>query len=38
VPDILHRVGIDASPDQAFDALATVNGLQHWWASGAVVA
>jgi uncharacterized protein YndB with AHSA1/START domain len=29
--DILHRVGIDCSPEIVFQALTTVDGLQHWW-------
>ncbi len=29
--DILHRVGIDAKPEQVFAALATVDGLADWW-------
>jgi uncharacterized protein YndB with AHSA1/START domain len=29
--DILHRVGIDAKPEQVFAALATIEGLAHWW-------
>lgn len=31
MPDILHRVGIDASPEKVFSALSTVDGLRHWW-------
>ena len=33
MPDILHRVGIRATPDEVFEALATVEGLAHWWAT-----
>ncbi len=29
--DILHRVGIKASPLAVYDALATLNGLSGWW-------
>jgi uncharacterized protein YndB with AHSA1/START domain len=29
--DILHRVGIKASPRQVFDALTTPRGLAAWW-------
>jgi uncharacterized protein YndB with AHSA1/START domain len=29
--DILHRVGIDASPDKVFAALTTLEGLRGWW-------
>jgi uncharacterized protein YndB with AHSA1/START domain len=31
MPDILHRVGIKASPKKVFKALTTVDGLAHWW-------
>ncbi len=31
MPDILHRVGIDAPVDKVFNALATIDGLQRWW-------
>jgi uncharacterized protein YndB with AHSA1/START domain len=31
MPDILHRVGINSSPDKVFAALSTIPGLQHWW-------
>lgn len=33
MPDILHRVGIDATPEKVFDALATIDGLRGWWVS-----
>lgn len=29
--DILHRVGIKASPDAVYKALATIEGLSGWW-------
>ena len=29
--DILHRVGIKASPDEVYKALATREGLAGWW-------
>jgi uncharacterized protein YndB with AHSA1/START domain len=29
--DILHRVGIDASPHQVYDSLTTIDGLSSWW-------
>jgi uncharacterized protein YndB with AHSA1/START domain len=29
--DILHRIGITASPDDAYKALTTVDGLAGWW-------
>ena len=31
MPDILHRVGIDAPVTKVYRALATVDGLQDWW-------
>lgn len=31
MPDILHKVGVKASPDGAFQALATREGLSGWW-------
>ena len=31
MPDILHRVGIDARPERVFEALTTIEGLQQWW-------
>ena len=31
--DILHRVGIKASPDQVYQALATPEGVAGWWTS-----
>lgn len=33
--DILHRVGIDATPDKVFQALATLEGVRGWWFSTA---
>ena len=29
--DILHRVGITATPAKVYDALTTVEGLSAWW-------
>jgi uncharacterized protein YndB with AHSA1/START domain len=34
MPDILHRVGIRSSAAKVFDALATLDGLSHWWIIG----
>lgn len=34
MPDILHRVGIQAPPDKVFAALSTLEGLSHWWITG----
>ena len=31
MPDILHRVGIRATPDKVYEALSTIDGLSHWW-------
>jgi uncharacterized protein YndB with AHSA1/START domain len=31
MPDILHRVGIDARPERVFRALAAIDGLRSWW-------
>ena len=31
MPDILHRVGVKASPTDVYDALATREGLAAWW-------
>jgi len=33
MPDILHRVGVDARPERVFAALTTVDGLRGWWVS-----
>ena len=29
--DILHRVGVEATPDRVFEALTTTAGLAGWW-------
>jgi uncharacterized protein YndB with AHSA1/START domain len=29
--DIIHRVGIKASPEKVFQALSTIDGLADWW-------
>ena len=34
MPDILHRVGIASSPAKVYRALATLDGLSHWWIAG----
>jgi len=34
VPDIVHRVGMRATPDRVYEAIATVDGLSHWWIVG----
>lgn len=31
MPNILHRVGIDAPPAKVFLALTTIEGLRQWW-------
>jgi uncharacterized protein YndB with AHSA1/START domain len=33
MPDILHRVGITATPEEVYAALTTVEGLAGWWTS-----
>ena len=33
MPDILHRVGIKATPDAVYTALTTLKGLSGWWTS-----
>jgi uncharacterized protein YndB with AHSA1/START domain len=33
MPDILHRVGIDATPDRVFQSLTSLDGLRGWWVS-----
>ena len=34
MPDILHRVGIASTADKVYQALATLDGLSHWWIVG----
>jgi uncharacterized protein YndB with AHSA1/START domain len=29
--DIIHRIGISASPEKVYKALSTIQGLAHWW-------
>ena len=31
MPTILHRVGINTTPEKVFEALSTIEGLRHWW-------
>jgi uncharacterized protein YndB with AHSA1/START domain len=31
MPDILHRVGIKATPKKVFETLSTIDGISHWW-------
>src|SRR5512135_274575 len=31
MPDILHRIGVNAPPDRVFGALSTLEGLRRWW-------
>ena len=33
MPDILHAVGIKATPHQVYTALTTIKGLASWWTS-----
>jgi uncharacterized protein YndB with AHSA1/START domain len=35
MPDIVHRVGIDAKAEEVFAALTTLDGLRGWWVSTA---
>jgi uncharacterized protein YndB with AHSA1/START domain len=35
MPDILHRVGIEAEPMRVFQALTTIDGIRRWWDSDA---
>src|SRR6476646_3259831 len=34
MPDILHRVGVDASAAKVYEAIASLDGLSHWWIVG----
>ena len=34
MPDILHRVGMKGSAAKVYDAIATTEGLSHWWSTG----
>ena len=34
MPDILHRVGMQASATKVYEALSTLDGLSHWWIIG----
>jgi uncharacterized protein YndB with AHSA1/START domain len=34
MPDILHRVGMQAAPAKVYEALATTDGLSRWWITG----
>src|SRR5437764_487568 len=34
MPDILHRVGMQGSPAQVYEAIATTKGLSRWWITG----
>jgi uncharacterized protein YndB with AHSA1/START domain len=35
MPDIHHRVGINAKPETVFTALTTLDGVRGWWVSSA---
>jgi uncharacterized protein YndB with AHSA1/START domain len=35
MPDILHRVGINASAKKVFETLSTIEGHRHWWVANA---
>ncbi|GAB3412796.1 SRPBCC family protein [Flindersiella endophytica] len=32
--DILHRIGVTASPEEVYEALTTADGLSGWWTQG----
>jgi uncharacterized protein YndB with AHSA1/START domain len=34
MPDILHRVGMVGSPEAVWSAIASTEGLSHWWITG----
>ncbi len=34
MPDILHRVGIQAPVGKVYEAISTLEGLSHWWIVG----
>lgn len=36
MPDIIHRIGIKATPQAVFQALSTLDGLSGWWTSDTV--
>ncbi len=31
MPDILHRIGVNAPAEQVYASLATTEGLRNWW-------
>jgi uncharacterized protein YndB with AHSA1/START domain len=31
MPDIVHRLTIDATPERVFEALTTAEGIRNWW-------
>jgi uncharacterized protein YndB with AHSA1/START domain len=35
MPDITHRIGIEAAPSRVYAALSTIEGLAGWWTRGA---
>lgn len=35
MPEILHRVFIDATPEKIYDAITTEKGLKSWWTTNA---
>lgn len=36
MPDIIHRIGIKATPEAVFQALSTLEGLAGWWTEDTV--
>lgn len=31
MPDICHRIGFEATPEEVYDAFATIDGITTWW-------
>ena len=36
MPDIIHRIGVKATPEAVFNTLSTLEGLAGWWTSDTV--
>lgn len=37
MPDIMHALKIQSSPDRVYQAIATSEGIRHWWTRDAVL-
>ncbi|MBI1201428.1 MAG: SRPBCC domain-containing protein [Rhodopseudomonas sp.] len=37
MPDIMHSLKIDAPPETVFQAIATADGIRHWWTGDAAL-